>query len=142
MGLYKSKNLSKAKKTADKWFSRYVRVRDSDSKGFARCITCGKVKEWKAMDCGHFQSRRYLLTRYEEQNAHAQCQECNHWNSGEQYKHGIEIDARYGKGAAKELEKTARGMQKLTKEDVMELAREFKKMAEDIAKEKGLNVGA
>lgn len=140
MGLYKSKKLSDAKRTADKWFSIYIRLRDSNSNGMCRCITCDKVKHWKEMDCGHFQSRRYLLTRYDAWNANAQCQNCNKWNNGEQFKHGKAIDAKFGKGTANDMEKKARGMQKMTKQDVMELARDFKEQAEELAEEKGIEI--
>jgi len=140
MGLHRSKRLSDAKRTCDRYFSYYIRMRDSNSNGMCKCITCDKVKHWKEMDTGHFQSRRYLLTRYDEHNANAQCQNCNQWNSGEQYRHGLEIDKKFGEGTAKELENKARGMQKMTKEDVMELAREFKEMAEDLAEQKGLMI--
>ena len=140
MGLYKSKNLSKAKKTADRWFSKYIRLRDSDSNGFCRCVTCDKAKHWKEMDAGHFQSRRYLATRYDEHNCAAQCQNCNQWNSGEQYRFGKEIDLRYGEGTALEIENKARSLTKMTKQEVMELAREFKDMAEQLSKQKGLEI--
>jgi predicted ATP-dependent serine protease len=92
------------------------------------------------MDTGHFQSRRFLLTRYDERNANGQCQNCNQWNSGEQYKHGLAVDDKFGEGTAQELENKARGMQKMTKQDVMELAREFKTMAEEIAEQKGIQI--
>lgn len=140
MGLHKSKKLSDAKRTADKWFSLYIRLRDANSNGKGKCITCGEVKPWRDYDCGHFQSRRYLLTRYEERNAHSQCVACNQWGSGEQYKHAKAIDDLYGKGTAQELEQKARGMQKMTKQDVMELAREFKSMAEELAEQKGIQI--
>ena len=140
MGLTKSKNLSKAKKTCDKWFSLYIRLRDANNSGTAKCVTCDKVDHWRSFDCGHFQSRRYLLTRYNEMNAHSQCVSCNQWGSGEQYKHAKAIDDLYGKGSASELENKARGMQKMTKQDVMELAREFKAMAEELAEQKGLEI--
>ena len=140
MGLHKSKNLSKAKKTCDKYFSLYIRLRDAMPNGKAKCITCDKVDDWRAFDCGHFQSRRYINTRYDEQNAHSQCVRCNQWGSGEQYKHGLEIDALYGKGTAQELEQKARSYQKMSKIEVMELARVFKSMAEELAEQKGLEI--
>ena len=140
MGLYKSKNLSKAKQTADTWFSKYIRLRDANDLGRCKCITCSKPVKWKECDAGHFQSRRYLLTRYDEHNCAAQCVACNQWNAGEQYTFGKMIDLRYGKGTADALEQKARGYQKLSKQDVMELAREFKAMAEELAEQKGLEI--
>src|SRR6056297_3039774 len=100
MGLTRSKNLSAAKRTCDKWFSLYIRLRDANDIGKASCVTCGKIDDWRAFDTGHFVSRRKLITRYDEQNAHSQCVACNQWGGGKQYQHGKEIDLLYGEGSA------------------------------------------
>ena len=140
MGLNKSKNLSSAKKTCDIWFSKYIRLRDADQYGMCKCITCDTVKHWTEMDCGHFQSRRYLATRWDEKNAHAQCQRCNNFQGGEQYRHGHQIDLRYGEGTARFLEGQARLMHKYSKQEIMDLAKYYKQEAEEIAKQKGINL--
>jgi hypothetical protein len=88
------------------------------------------------MDCGHFQSRRFTATRWEEKNAHAQCQSCNNYGSGEQYRHGIEIDSLYGAGTAQELEEMARLLHKWNKDEVMAMARYYKQECEQLIKEK------
>jgi hypothetical protein len=81
-----------------------------------------------------------MSTRYEEKNAHAQCQKCNNYNSGEQYRHGIEIDFMYGEGSALELEKQSRNVRKYIKQELMELAQYYKQEAEAIAKEKVIQI--
>jgi hypothetical protein len=138
MGLNKSKNITSAKRTADKWFSIYIRLRDSDSNGLSKCITCDTTKEWREMDCGHFMSRRFLSVRYDKRNANAQCQSCNQFGAGEQYRHGKAIDLKFGKGTADELNKLSRKITKLSKVEIMEVAQEYKQMAEEIAEIKGL----
>ena len=140
MGLNRSKNLSSAKKTADEWFSKYIRIRDADMNGMCKCITCDTVRHWKDMDAGHFQSRRYNITRWNVHNAHAQCQKCNQYGAGEQYKHGKEIDLLYGEGTAEFLTNLSRSLYKINKSEVMDVAREFKKQAEILAKEKGIQL--
>lgn len=131
MGLKKSKNLTSAKKTCDQWFSKYIRLRDADPiGGMCKCITCDTAKYWKEMDAGHFMSRRFMSTRYEKTNCHAQCQRCNQYGSGEQYKHGKVIDAMYSSGHADWLEQESKKLKKYNKQELMELAREFKKLAE------------
>ena len=140
MGLNRSKNLSSAKGTADIYFSRYIRLRDSDSNGMCKCITCDTVKHWKDMDCGHFQSRRYTATRYHEQNANAQCQRCNKYQSGEQYLHGKEIDLKFGSGTAEFITKLARSIYKLNKNEVMSIAKEYKSKMIETARQKGLKI--
>ena len=138
MGLKRSKNLSAAKATCDEWFSKYIRLRDANQNGLCKCVTCSTVKHWSDMDCGHFQSRRYTATRWDEKNAHAQCQACNNYGSGEQYIHGIEIDALYGAGTAQVLQDTARLIHKWTKDDVMAMARYYKQETELLIKEKNI----
>ena len=90
----KNKKLSKAK--ADKYFSLYIRERDKNKP----CITCGAMA---TKDCGHFLSRRFENTRYDEQNAHGQCQKCNRFEYGNQYEHGVAVDKLYGEGASEKL---------------------------------------
>lgn len=68
-----TKNL---KTTLDRWFSLYIRLRDSDANGYSRCISCGKPVYWKEADCGHFINRRHMNTRYDERNCNLQCRNC------------------------------------------------------------------
>ncbi len=140
MGLKKSKNLSSAKATADIYFSRYIRLRDADTNGLSKCITCETVKDWRDMDCGHFQSRRYSATRYHEKNAHAQCQKCNKYQAGEQYIHGKEIDFIYGAGTAEFITKLSRSLYKLNKNEVMKIANDYKSKMLEMAKIKNIKL--
>lgn len=55
------------------------------------------------MHAGHFVSRRHKSTKYNELNVNAQCCSCNYYRSGEQYKHGVAIDQKYGRGTAEKL---------------------------------------
>lgn len=76
------KSTAQLKKLLDKVFSEYIRLRDSDSDGYGRCCTCGKRIHWKEGDCGHFISRTWLATRWDERNAHLQCKGCNGYRNG------------------------------------------------------------
>lgn len=140
MGLNRSKNLKTAKATADQWFSKYVRLRDSDPLGVCTCITCGTKKHWKEMDAGHFISRRYNATRYESKNCHAQCQKCNKYNSGEQYKHALAIDHMYGEGTAGYLLDMSKEIKQLKKNDYMIIALHYANEAKLISKQKGIQL--
>lgn len=98
----KPKGVAKLKKDADKWFSLYIRQRDSEN-GLAECITCGVNKPIKEMQNGHFVSRRASKLRYDEFNCNAQCPGCNLFKQGEQYIYGKNIDLKYGAGTAEGL---------------------------------------
>jgi len=96
-----SKNKKLAKIKADKNFAAFIRERDKNKP----CITCGGggVK-----DAGHFMSRRFESTRYDEKNVYGQCVQCNRFQYGNQFTMGLAIDQIHGKGTAEKLEQKAR----------------------------------
>lgn len=98
-----TKSISKLKKDLDTWFSRWVRLRDSDEYGNGKCITCEATKHWKEAHAGHGISRGVLITRFDERNVHLQCAGCNAFRGGEQYLYSLEVDRRYGAGTWEEL---------------------------------------
>lgn len=63
----------------DKVFSEFIRLRDSKPFGYRyfRCISCGQIKPFEQMDCGHFISRTHKATRWDEENCHGECRACN-----------------------------------------------------------------
>ena len=131
MSIRKSKTKSLAKSKADKYFSQYIRERDSNN-GIAQCITCGKYSSGQAMDCGHFISRRFQATRYDEKNAHAQCKKCNRFQNGNQFEHGKKIDEKYGKGTADSILQKSKMMCKRTKSDFEWIAKQYKDKVKDL----------
>lgn len=92
----------------DRVVSEVVRRSAADSSGIATCVTCGGRAHWRRMDCGHFQLRGNLTTRYNYKNLGAQCRGCNRFNEGENEKFAEFIDAIYGVGTAEALEAEAR----------------------------------
>jgi len=118
---------------ADKWFSLFIRLRDvvtvrGDGVAIAPCITCGKYGDIRYMDCGHFVTRNHPLTRFNEQNAHAQCKGCNEFKKGDQAKHLLAIDKKYGHGTAEKLIQlgSIRGQKKYTTEAINVIAEEYR----------------
>jgi len=132
------KPISKLKKELDKWFSLYIRLRDSEN-GLIQCFTCGTVKNYKSgMQNGHFQSRSHLATRFCEINCQPQCVGCNMFKQGEQYKFALALDAKYGEGTAEELQYKARQTIKLSRIDYEEKISYYKLAVENLKKEKGI----
>lgn len=96
------------RKIADKWFSLYIRLRDAiefqketgDSDiSYGRCCTCGKIGQWKYMDCGHFISRGShgaSGVRWDERNAHLQCKPCNGFHQGRYHEYEQFMLDKYG----------------------------------------------
>lgn len=108
-----------SKQNADRWFSKFIRLRDKDKP----CITCGSYGQ---KDCGHFISRRFEATRYDERNSHGQCLKCNRFEYGNQYEHGKAIDRLYGEGTADHLHMKSKMICKRSKSDYIAIAKEFK----------------
>ena len=133
------KSISKLKKELDKWFSLFIRLRQSEE-GLCQCFTCGKVDHYKRMQNGHFQSRRFMATRFSEDgNCEVQCQKCNIWEQGMQYRFALNLDAKYGEGTAEELETLARTIVKFTRVDYEDSIRYYKSAVEKIKNEKGID---
>ena len=109
------KSISKLKKELDKWFSLYIRLRHATKEGMTQCFTCNKAAHYKELQCGHFQSRRFHSTRWNEQNCQVQCVKCNMFKQGEQWKFGIMLDIKYEDGTSMDLEFTAHQTIKLSR---------------------------
>lgn len=98
---------SKAMEAADKWFSEWIRLRDSDATGRVTCVTCSHTDHWRYLQCGHMVTRGNQSTRYDERNCTTQCRGCN-YNGGKTAKHKDAIDRKYGLGTAQALEDKGR----------------------------------
>jgi hypothetical protein len=116
----RSKTKSLSKKKADTYFAQFIRLRDKDKP----CITCGQFKSDK--DCGHFISRRFDSTRYDEKNANGQCLTCNRFQYGNQYAHGKAIDKLYGEGTADSLHLKSRMMSNRNQYDYEVIAETYR----------------
>ena len=133
------KTVSKLKKELDKWFSLYIRLREANEYGMVQCFTCGKVAHYKdGMQNGHFQSRKHMSTRFDEENCQVQCIKCNMFSQGEQFKFGIHLDAKYGEGTAEYLASVARLQRKVTRADYEEKISYYKDCVNNLKKEKGI----
>ena len=125
------------KQTADKWFSKYIRLRDclrtTGTRTHGVCCTCGKIVPFAGGDCGHFISRDRLSLRYCEENAHFQCRECNRFRSGNQAVHMLHVNELHGAGTAENLlaqeilEKSNPYKYKKTKADYKAIADYYRK---------------
>ena len=133
------KTLSKLKKELDKWFSLFIRLRNATHEGLCQCFTCGKVAHYKVgMQCGHFQSRSNLKTRFDEKNCQVQCVGCNMFKQGEQWKFGMNLNAKYGIGTSNKLEFISRQKVKFSRIDYEDKISYYKEAVEKLKKEKGI----
>lgn len=119
----KRESISALTKELDRVFSLFIRLRDSNSEGMGKCITCDKVGHYKEMHCGHFRSRKYLNTRWNACNCNLQCPTCNLYNNGEEFIHGLKIDEKYGEGTAMKMFEESKVVVKLDRENLKTLIR-------------------
>ena len=133
------KTISKLKKELDKWFSYYVRLRSADKNGRNQCCTCGKIDNWKSLQCGHFVSRKHLATRFHELNCFPQCVACNIFRNGEQWKFGQFLDRNFEKGVSEELIILGHSTLKISKVEYEEKISYYKNVVKNLKQEKGIS---
>lgn len=133
------KSISKLKKELDKWFSLFIRLRAADDLGQVKCFTCSKIANYKnGMQCGHFQSRKFLSTRFDLKNCQIQCVGCNMFKQGEQYKFAINLNAKFGEGTAEDLELKTKMIVKISRQEYKDYISYYKHIVKNLKKDKGL----
>jgi hypothetical protein len=123
---------------ADKWFSKFVRLRDADSNGCAQCCTCGKYIDVKFADCGHWIKRQHQATRFSEMNCHTQCKKCNAFEQGRDADYERFLIEKYGRDKVDILKFEGTRTVKRTKLDLDYLAVYFKQKATELSRSKGI----
>ena len=122
---------SKLIKKLDKVFSLYIRLRFAKNK-IAQCFTCGKKDHYKRLQCGHFQSRKYYSTRWDEINCQVQCAGCNVFRYGEQFIFSKNLDLEYGSGCSESLYYKAKQITKYTTLDIEELINKYNSLIKEL----------
>jgi hypothetical protein len=105
-------SITKIKKKLDAVFSQYIRQKYADKNGNCKCYTCDYVNHWKKLQNGHFVSRYYLATRFDERNCRPQCFTCNMYRNGMTPDFSDRLEKELGKGITEELYREARKISK------------------------------
>ena len=129
----KRKKLSRSKvvKKLDSIFSKYIRQRNAIN-GVAECFTCGKKDDWKKLQCGHFQSRRFYSTRWDETNCQVQCAGCNVFRFGEQFKFSVHLDQEYGQNTSTRLEVKAKEILKISLPELEDMIKKYEELVKEL----------
>ena len=112
-------------KKLDTVFSQYIRLRDSKS-GVFRCCSCDQIKPYASADCGHFINRRWMATRFREDNCHAQCSACNRFDEGNAVGYTLFMINKYGLSHVEYLNAIKNSGYKYTDFEVELLIKEYK----------------
>ena len=123
------KKLSRSKivKKLDAEFSRFIRLKYSDHNGYVKCYTCNRIKHYKdSMQNGHFMSRRYYSTRWNEDNCRPQCYGCNCHAQGRSYEFSLNLNKEYGYEISLELLQLSKETVKISNPELLEKIEYYK----------------
>ena len=125
---------------ADKYFSLFIRLRDADENGCARCITCGTYRDVRNMDCGHFIKRQHMATRFSEINCAAQCKKCNAFEQGRDADFERALIEKYGHEKIDLLKASKNKTFKRSQINLNYLADYYKQKATELSREKEIQI--
>jgi hypothetical protein len=128
----KAESISVLTKKLDTVISQYVRLKYADQHQNVKCFTCDNKIHWKGIQNGHFQSRRYMSTRFHENNMRPQCYACNLGLSGNQYVYGINLDKEKGPGTAESMVLLAKQQKKFTPDELKGMIGDYEHKVEDL----------
>jgi len=124
-------------KQADKWFSKFIRLRDANEEGIIRCISCRKPVHWKKCDAGHFMKRQHMAVRFDEKNVNAQCKYCNNFEQGNDINYAIGLEKKYGPGIIEKLELAKRNTLHLGDFELKIIAEHYREKFNELMEENG-----
>ena len=85
-------------------FSRYIRSKDADFKGYTECFTCRKKLLWQEMDASHYIHGRL---DFDARNIRPCCVRCNRYLHGNLGNYAIRLIEEMGVDGIKQLKKDA-----------------------------------
>jgi hypothetical protein len=109
---------------------RLVRLKAADENGYCTCVTCGVIKKWNdEMQGGHFFERGRTATKLMVENVHPQCSGCNAFKmktTGGVLAYRRYMVDMYGEDGLDELEAESRKVKKYSRQEVEDIAADFK----------------
>lgn len=127
-------------KRLDKVFALYIRLRDVMPSGYGKCISCGKIKPYRELDCGHFYGRMNMSTRFDEDNCHGECQGCNRVKSDHLIYYQENLIKKIGVARFSTLTERARSIRKWSDSELQELIKHYTAEVKRLSHEKGIDV--
>jgi hypothetical protein len=123
---------------ADKYFSRYMRIKHSKEMGGAivcACYTCGQYKVIKNIENGHYHTRENKSVRFDEDNTRPQCTHCNGYKSGRHTQFGENLRREIGEVRFEALRKKALLPGKDSEQHYSEVADYYREKIKELCKE-------
>lgn len=134
-------NSGDAMRSADIYFSRYIRLK-SQINGFNTCFTCGTIKTIKEIENGHYEKREHKATRYHEDNCRPQCKKCNGntKHNGMQHVFRENLVREIGEEKVNEIERLAKTTIKANSHFYRAIATKYRVLVNELQKEMGIKV--
>ncbi len=120
--------ITKLKKKLDALVSEFVRRRGADDQGMSKCVSCGRVEAWSALQNGHYVSRSHLNTRWDLRNCHVQCVACNVFKNGNYPAYTLYLLDCYGEKWLQKLVNDGAKIRKWTIQDLQNEIEKFKSL--------------
>jgi hypothetical protein len=117
----RQKTQAQLKKELDRVFSIYIRA-----KYLKECYTCRKVDV--TLQCGHFVTRQYLATRWDENNCRPQCVGCNMFGGGKPLDFEERLKKELGAEFVEEMKLSRHQSLKLSRVWYLEEIEKYKKL--------------
>lgn len=136
----KSSSFSTLVNKLDKVYSKYIRLRDAMPGGMTRCISCGKIKPFDKMDCGHFFSRTHMSTRFDEDNTHSECSFCNRFCADHLIGYRENLIKKIGTQRFQLLEVKVHQTKKWSHFELEQLIKYYTALVKKLSEEKGIKV--
>lgn len=122
-----------------KWFSLYIRLKFSNENGYCTCYTCGAIRYYKDIDCGHGVGRQHKATKFDEKNNRPQCKPCNGFHGGKREVFKEKMDEEHGAGTWDLMELKSRQKSKMGKFEFDALAKHYAREVSKMMEEKSLD---
>lgn len=121
-------------------FSVYIRLRDAMDGGLTRCISCGRVFPFGAMQCGHYFGRANMATRWDEENCSSECAFCNCSDANHLEGYTRHLKEKIGEDAFEALARRAHGTRKWSGDELRDMIKHYTAEARRLSREKNINV--
>ena len=127
-------------KKLDRVFALYIRLRDVMPNGYVRCISCGKIKAFDDVDCGHFHSRTHMATRFDEDNCHAECRFDNRFSADHLIKYRQNLIKKIGQNRVDLLEVKAHSAKHYMDFELEQMIEHYTREVKKLSTLKGIKV--
>lgn len=125
-------SVSVLKKRVWELFSKYIRLKYSDWRGYCTCVTCGVVKPYTQLQAGHFIPGRHNKVLFDERNVHPQCYSCNVCKHGDLLNYRDFMVKTYGEDVINELRQLDKEDKQFTIPELVELRERYTQKLHDL----------